>query len=476
MDTRSLDSCLPILALACLAGTASAKDHRDATFVSANPKIDGTDFYMFRSYEEGREDYVTMIANYQPLQDPESGPCYYPLDDAALYEIHVDQNGNGRKDLTFRFRFQNQLRDNDLAVGEPGSTRLVSRPLVARDGISALVNPPEIFVEETYTLDIVQHTTSGEVVFHVRDAVSGSRTFHKPTDYIGARSISAYETYADAHVYDVQLPSGIGRVFVGQRKDSRVMNMGELFDLMNTDVVGGPQSESDSLVEANVTSIAIEVPSKFLKARTRPLGAWTTASLQRGRDLVGIARPDQVDANVGPWMQVSRVGNPLVGSLLIGLDDKDRYNFTPPYGDGSLFDYFTHPVLPEIIEEQTGLVAPNVFPRWDVDRLYLRGVPGITETGSRAEMLRFRFTPRPVPAAQQRSLGLLAGDRAGYPNGRRPGDDVVDVALRILMGWSLPAAQARAGKLPYTDGVRVDATMFDDAFPYLKAPLGGSPN
>src|SRR5471030_1673439 len=200
------------------APSAMASSHREAPFISQNPKVDGTDFYMFRSYEPGRSAFTTLIANYVPLQDAYAGPNYFEMDPNALYEIHIDNNGDAKEDLTFQFRFTNTNKDTQLTGG----------------GIAS-VNAPGTNVRETYAVTVVRGDRRTGTRSTVVNADSGSATFDKPIDNVGNKSIPNYAAYAAAHVYNITIPGCAtpARMFVGQRKDPFVVNLGETFDLIN---------------------------------------------------------------------------------------------------------------------------------------------------------------------------------------------------------------------------------------------------
>jgi hypothetical protein len=280
-------------------------------------------------------------------------------------------------------------------------------------------------------------------------------------------------------VYDVNIPGcGSGRLFAGQRREGFVVNLGETFDLINTNPVGPVDGEPNTLADKNITSLAIEVPASCLVNGDPVIGAWTTASLPQVRILSPRPKRRKGEIHGGAWTQVSRLGSPLVNEVVIGLPDKDRFNHSEPEDDAQFATYVTNPTLPALIEVLFAVPAPTAFPRADLVQAFLTGVPGLNQPAGvvASEMLRLNTSVAPVPAEQQKPLAVLAGDVAGFPNGRRPGDDVVDIELRVAMGVLLPAADAPAGSLPLTDGAYVDATQFDSAFPYLKTPLPGSPN
>ena len=474
---------------------ALASSHREAPFIATQPQVDATDFYMFRSYEAGRESYVTLVANYLPLQDPYGGPNYFKLDPNARYEIHVSNDGGAAANLTFSFRVQNTLADNQISVGG----KLVSIPL-AQNGSAdvATLNSPALNVHETYTLDVIRGAGRGNNRQPVINMATGGTTFDKPVDYIGTKTISEYIGYANRHVADVQIPGcmGSGRVFVGQRKDPFVVNLGETFDLVNIKYPAtelNPLAEfatTDSLADANVTSFVLEVPIACLTEGKGPIiGAWTTASVPMSRVLS--KNPDAgLDPTMqnGDYVQVSRLGAPLVNEVVIGLKDKNRFNASEPKDDAQFATYVTNPTLPALLEAlfgSAGVKAPSNFPRTDLVAAFLTGIDGLNKPANvtASEMLRLNTSIAPTPGPSQNRLGVLAGDNAGFPNGRRPADDVVDIELRVAMGvlctlniGGCKPADAPAGGLHYTDGAYISSAFFANEFPYLRAPLKGSPN
>lgn len=475
---------------ALIAMPAGASSHREAPFITENPKVDATDFYMFRSYEPGREDFVTIVANYLPLQDPYGGPNYFSLDPDALYQIHIDNNGDAVEDVTFRFRFTSTLRNIALNIGG----QMVPIPLINAGAIGPAPGANgALNVLETYTAEVIRVDTrpgpgpNGQIydvppsaATLLTNIATNQSVFAKPVDNIGLKSIPEYDAYAAAHVYTINIPGCPipGRMFVGQRKDPFVVNLGETFDLVNTNPLGPPDGEGDDLADKNITSIVLEVPIACLTRANQPvIGGWTTACLRRTRTLLNIplsfAKPA---SEQGTFVQVSRLGSPLVNEVVIGLPDKDRFNASRPRDDGQFGVYVTNPTLPALLNILFGVTAP-CLPRNDLVQVFLTGVPTLTmPPGARAaEMLRLNTAIPPTPRGVQNPLGVIAGDLAGYPNGRRPGDDSVDISLRAVMGVLLPAACAPDGALPYTDGAFINDQMTDGAFPYLRTPIPGSP-
>ncbi|MDY7540001.1 DUF4331 domain-containing protein [Undibacterium sp. RTI2.1] len=467
---------------------AQASSHREAPFITRHPKVDGTDFYMFRSYEANRGAFTTLIANYAPLQDAYGGPNYFSMDPDALYEIHIDNVGDGKEHLTFQFRFTNTNKDAQFTVGG----KKVSIPLVINGGAIDGVNPAGLNVRETYTITMV----TGDRRTGTRQAVvnsnGGAASFDKPIDNIGNKSIPNYASYAAQHVFNINIPGCAtpGRVFVGQRKDPFVVNLGETFDLINIQYpatafnANAEKAGHDDLANKNVTSIEMEVPTACLTSGTEPvIGGWTTASLRQGRVINPTPNSSTPSKEGGAWTQVSRLGMPLVNEVVIGLKDKDQFNHSKPSGDGQFLTYVTNPTLPALVEVlygSAGVKAPTNFPRNDLVAAFLTGIKGVNQPANvvASEMLRLNTTT-PVSATQNR-LGVIGGDSAGFPNGRRPGDDVVDIALRVVMGRlcilniGCVPTDAPAGSIDFTDGAYLDSSFFDNSFPYLKTPIAGS--
>ena len=498
-NLRAPATALLALGLLPAAGPAFASSHREAPFITEMPKVDGTDFYFFRSYEAGKADTVTLIANYLPLQDAYGGPNYFALDPQALYEIHLDNTGDGKEDMSFQFRFKNELAGGDgLALTIGGKT--VAVPLANIGPISA-ADTSKLNVKESYSVTLMRGARRGLQSASVTNATTGSTVFAKPADNIGTKSIPNYAAYAAAHVYPINIPGCAtpGRMFVGQRKESFAVNLGTIFDLVNAPaavIVGGNTPEGRALApstidDKNITSLALELPIACVKGPGGDvIGAWTTASLHQARVLNPRATYKLPALEAGAWTQVSRLGMPLVNEIVIGLPDKDRFNASEPKDDAQFADYVTNPTLPALIEVlfgAAGVKAPTKFPRADLVAAFLTGVDGVNKTTSTAEMVRLNTALPATPKGMQNALGAaqcfvngaltLANpgcDPAGFPNGRRPGDDVVDIELRVAMGYLLSAADAPSGQLGFTDAVLQSDAQFDAAFPYLTTPLPGA--
>jgi hypothetical protein len=529
------------IAKACLllvvAGGAIASSHREAPGITNSPKVDGTDFYMFRSYEGvaangsgGRSDYVTLLANYQPLQAPYGGPNYFQMDPNAIYEIHIDNNGDAVEDLTFQFKFKNTLKSIALPIGSAS----VPIPLIQAGAVSNL-GDANLNVNETYEVKVVRNErrkNASSAIFKT----GGGSTFEKPVDNIGTKTIADYPAYAAKHIHTVTIPGcpagkDQGRVFVGQRQEGFAVNLGPIFDLVNAPaaVLLDPANKDAAgkggqnvIQKANVTTMAIEVHKDCLTAGSETvIGGWTTASVRQARLYNGKPGSGNDDSTKqgGAWVQVSRLGNPLVNELVIGLPDKDKFNASSPKDDGQFLTYVSNPTLPALLSTVLGAdVAPKNLPRTDLLTTFLTGITGVNKPANpkASEMLRLNTAVAAVPFAAQNRLGVAGNaltpggtDNAGFPNGRRPKDDVVDIALVAMVGGlcaingtgdtlklnSVPGVPSLTSKC---DGTALTATMsaagpnglpnaanihdavdqatvpFLPGFPYLNTPNAGS--
>lgn len=518
-------------AVYCVVSSAGsyASSHREAPNLTRTPALDSTDFYAFNSYETGRDAYVTLIANYIPLQDAYGGPNYFAMDPSAVYSIHVDNDGDAVEDVTFQFRFSQALPNSGagvtLTVGPEGNSRSVAVPLKNVGGISSMDRAAANF-SESYSVTMVSGDRRTGTATQVQNAMDGSTSFDKPLDYIGNKTFTSaedYAAYSKSHEYGITLPGCevAGRVFVGQRKDPFVVNLGKTFDLVNYVPVEGDSApgngdgegfpggitqsaSNDDLASKNVTALALEIPIACLVGDGNGvIGTWTTASLPQARILNPHASFNNTEVNGGALTQVSRLGSPLVNELVIGLKDKDTFSSAEPKDDTQFVDYVTHPTLPELLNilfkdavNQTlgaefATIAPTNFPRADLVAAFLTGFEGVNQlkTVTPSEMLRLNTGIAATPVAMQSAFGVAGDDLAGFPNGRRPGDDVVDIALRVVMGalcHPIPVGgqstnlglcapeDANVGTAPFTDGAPVNATMMNAVFPYLAVPIAGS--
>jgi hypothetical protein len=517
-----------LVILACAASalcytTAFASSHREAPNITKSPKVDNTDVYVFQSYETGRQGMTTIIANFQPGQFPGAGPNYWTMDPDALYEIHIDNNGDAMPELTYSFQFTNTLQNgNGITLNVGGTTNSI--PLryagpVAKDA------DPNLAETEAYTITQISGDPRSGNRATVTNNAGGSSTFTKPLDNVGNKTVPQYTAYANQFIYTISIPGcgTPGRAFVGQRAEAFAVNLGPTFDLVNYVPIEGDSApfagdgkgfpggitqsrNNDDLVgKANVTSIALEIPTSCLVGSGNGvIGVWSTASLPQARVLS--PNPTYVKPTVqgGAYVQVSRLGMPLVNELVIGLKDKDLFNAAMPTQDSALAGYVTNPTFPALLDalfrapvNQTlgtniANLAPNNFPRNDLVAAYLTGIKTLNQqaTVTPSEMIRLNTAVAPTPMASQKSLGVAADDLAGFPNGRRPGDDVVDITLRVAMGrlcYPVPIngvqtdlglctpSNAPVGNVAFTDGAPISARDLQPAFPYLNPPIPGSP-
>jgi uncharacterized protein DUF4331 len=526
---RYLSASATTIVAALIPLAAFSSSHREAPNIAGNPRVDSTDVYSFMSYEPGREEYVTLLANYLPLQDPYGGPNYFALDEAAVYEIHIDNDGDARENLTFQFRFDNDLGGNrarglKVPVGPAGTEQNVAVPLKNIGGVAANSdNAQTLNFRESYTLTLVRGDRRRGDEASVRNSSTGDKNFGKPYDFVGTKtfgSIDGYDSYANQFIYTVDIPgcSKQGRVFVGQRNEPFVVNLGPVFDLINFVPIEGDSApgagdgkgfpggitqsdDNDIISDKNITTLALEVhKSCLVGSGNGVIGVWTSASLPQVRVLNPRATFEVPDVNAGALTQVSRLGMPLVNEVVIGLPDKDRYSASEPKDDGQFLSYVTNPTLPflidalfrkavnGVVEPDIANLAPNNFPRDDLKAAFLTGLklPDGTNVNQLArvtasEMQRLNTGIAPTAKDKQSTFGVAGGDLAGFPNGRRPGDDVVDIELRVAMGalchlqlGLCSPANAPVGNQPITDGAPISAADFDNKFPYLTTPIPGA--
>jgi len=388
---------------------------------------------------------------------------------------------------------------------------------------------------ETYTVSVIRGDRRHGSKSRAINGATGNRTFTKPFDYSGTKTFSApggYAAYANSFIHDINIPGcdAPGRVFVGQRNEAFKISLGEIFDLVNFVPVEGDSApgagdnggfpggvtqdpERNILARNNVTSIALEIHQDCLtQGDETVVGAWTTASLRQ----INILNPRPTflrpEVSGGRLVQVSRLSAPLVNELFIGYDRKDRFNSSEPKDDGQFLTFVTNPGFPAILDilfrdavnntlsavnpdfVPFDNLAPGNFPRNDLVAAFLTGFTGVNQfaTVTPGEMLRLNTAIDATPRDQQSTFGVAGGDFAGFPNGRRPGDDSVDIALRVAMGvlcHDLPIGEGGApanlqlcspqdapvGAVPFTDGAPLSASEFNNSFPYLLTPYPGSP-
>lgn len=442
----------------------SASSHREAPLITADPLADNTDVYAFRSTESGREGFVTLIANYIPFQEPAGGPHFFKFDDTVVYAIKVDNTGDGVADITYEFRFTNLFPNPDTVLG------------MATGPITSLTDP-DYTEPQVYSVSRVDATGSRTLL------ADGLRT---PPSNIGARTTPNYESVlASAAVYSL---SAGGRVFAGQRDEGFYVNVEGVFDTLNLPVSEG--GGIDTTAGFNVNTIAIEVPVQALTrggtvpsgptASNAVIGVWATASRAASRTFdFGNGRLVRPSVR-----QVSRLGSPLVNELVIPLGRKDAFNASEPRDDAQFAPFVVDPQLAQLLVAVFGITVPPA-PRQDLVFIFATGIPVNPITGPNFttflsdgqphEMMRLNVAIPPAAPGSRSRLGLLGGDVAGYPNGRRVGDDVTDISLRAVAGGTpfTPAFNI-APNNALGDGVPQNDVAYLDRFPYLGTPHAGN--
>jgi hypothetical protein len=441
-----------------------ASSHREAPLISNDPQADNTDVYAFVSPD--RPDTVTMIANYVPLEEPAGGPNFASFGDDVLYAIHVDNNGDGEEDVTYEFRFKTQVRN--------GNTFLYST------GPITSLNDPDWNVPQTYSVTRVTGHEHGEVL---------GENIPTPPVNIGPRSTPAYDSLANAAV--TELPDGI-KVFAGQRDDPFFVDLGSVFDLAGLrpfnpfHALPLPATAGvDGVAGFNTHTIAIQVPTAQLVASGPTIGVYASAS----RPKLTIRGGRGTERAEGPWIQVSRLAYPLINEVVIPLASKDGWNATDPQEDRRFQGFYLQPEVTRLENLLYPVLddAPATG-RGDLVAILLTGVPTLNFTGNtESDLIRLNTSISPSgPVGSGNRLGLLAGEFAGFPNGRRLEDDVVDIELRafacgygpivgpIIQGFGFCAGNAnRTPNNLLGDGVDKNEKPFLTTFPYVASPHQG---
>jgi hypothetical protein len=449
-----------------------AASHAEAPLISLDRFADNTDTYAFRSVEPGREGFVTLIANYIPLQEASNGPQFFRFDDTVLYEIKIDNTGDGREDIIYQFQFKTRTLNGETVLG---------MSTVNEDGAIGSLTDIDYNMPQTYSVTRVD-TRSGR-----RGMLLGGG-FIVPPNNIGSRVTPNYEeNLGQPAVYS--LPSG-GRVFAGQRDEYFYIDLGGTFDALNLRSIGAGGGV-DTTQGYNVSTIAVEVPIQELtRSRSVPanstapdavIGVWATAS----RRSTQVINADGTRASEGAWRQISRLGNPLVNEVVIPLRLKDAFNSLSPENDAVAAPFVLDPELARVMALVFGINIPPP-PRNDLAAIFATGIPENSVTGAGYttflsdgqphEYLRLNVALPITPIAGINRLGLLGGDVAGFPNGRRPHDDVVDIALRAVAGGTpfTPATNTAPNNI-LGDGVSANPEgQLLTRFPYLLPPNQGN--
>ena len=492
-----------LMALTTMTPLARAASHREAPLIALDPAADNTDTYFFRSWQDPSK--VVFIANVVPGQDPADGPNYFSFDDEVLYAVNIDNNQDGKaEDIVYEFRFKTETRPilGQLEfplpyVGNP------SIPVAAVQGITKLdgAGSEGLTRRQTYTVTEVRGNQRTELF-------TGQKLVAVPSN-VGPATMPKYEDLASQGVY-TDASTGI-KVFAGQRAETFYIDLGAVFDTANLrrkplPLLTAAEDADDTkdpfgvnrFSGTNVNTIAIEVPiaritqdGKSAEQTDAPmLGMYASTARQKIKHLVG----DGTAKLAGPWVQVSRLANPLVNELILDTSAKDLWNSQEPEDEAQFQEFYKNPSIALALQLIFGVLVPAT-PRTDLMSAFLK-YPDQSLNDNNcgdpcSELLRLNVKTAPTPPENQKRLSFLAGDPAGFPNGRRPNDDVTDIALRVVGGANYIAARAGDGVnflggapgAGFSDGPgygtipgnRLDVTKNGIAkeFPYLPTPYDG---
>jgi len=454
--------------------TASASSHREAPIAALDHTADVTDWYAFVSYDH--PDRVTMILNVDGFLEPSNGPNYFPFDPNVKYVMNVDNNLDGQSEIVFEFRFATQIRAPGIFTGFVGGIAGIP-PITALDGPGS----EGLNLRQTYTVTMIKNGVATDL--------TGGRTLYAVPSNVGPLTMPNYEPdIYDAGIYE--LDNNV-RVFAGTIQDPFYIDLGAAFDSLHFRMgVGGILSASedaddthnyapDAVFGFNVNSIALEVPitmltvdGKLHKYTEKQAVIGTYGSTERQR--ITVRRACGSVSGEGAWQQVNREGNSLINELIIGTGSKDLFSVSDPVNDKQFASFFLNPLLAQLFHTVIGLPVPPA-PRYDLLPLVQYMPPicpgcGKNDTGPIADLLRLNTGIPPTAVASQKRLGFLAGDLAGFPQGRRPIDDVVDIAARAVQGILADPSKynARIG-----DGVNTKNYGFRTTFPYVMPAYSG---
>ncbi len=477
--------CAVLAALIVTPPPSFAASHREAPITALDTKADITDFFAFVSYDDPTK--VTFLLNVDPFLEPGNGPNYFPFDDNVLYEINIDNNNDALAEISFQVQFQTTINAPGVFTGYVGAGAGINAPAnspapvapgtpIVPPAITALSGPGAagLSLSQTYTVTMIKGGVSTELT-----NATAAPLYAVPSN-VGPRTMPNYPALAAQGIYT--LNNGV-KVFAGTVDDPFYIDLGAAFDSFNfrTAAGGGVLSAaadandhvntaSDYVSGYNVNTIAIEVPIAMLTrtgiiepatSAAATIGAWGTTS--RPRIFVRRA-PLQPEAS-GGWSQVQRMGNPLINELIIGTGSKDFWSMSQPVNDSQFASFDLDPLLARVFNAIYGIAIPTP-PRTDLLPLVTYAppiaAPGTT-AGPIADLLRLNTGVPPTPEASRKRLGLLAGDAAGFPNGRRVSDDVTDIAARAVAGI-LAGPQYN---YPIGDGVNTNDVPYQETFPFV---------
>ena len=449
-----------------------ASSHREAPITALDRTADVTDWYAFVSYDH--PDRVTMILNVDPFLEPSNGPNYFPFDPNVLYEMKVDNNQDGVEDVVFQFRFRTEIRQPGVFTGYVGGIAGIP-PITSLDGPGS----EGFSLRQTYSVTMIRNGTA-------TDLTGGKKLVAVPSN-VGPRTMPDYESLFRQGIFE--LGTGV-RVFAGTVDDPFFIDLGAAFDSLNFRMgVGGVLTPAvdaddahnyapDAVAGFNVNAIVLEVPITMLTVdgkrhgpgdKQAVIGTYGSTSRRR----LTVRRSPNPLLTSGQFQQVQREGNSLINELIIGTGSKDRFSMDDPRNDGQFANFFLDPLLAQVFAS-IGIPVPSA-PRTDLLPLVQYMAPicpgcGPKDAGPVADLMRLNTGIPPTPVGQQKRLGFLAGDLAGYPNGRRLIDDVVDISSRAVAG--ILADPSRFGT-PVGDGVQLNPEGYGSTFPYVMPANSG---
>ena len=475
-------------------------NHREAPLTALDTKADITDWFAFVSYDDSSK--VTMILNVDPLLEPANGPNYAPFDPEILYEMKVDNTFDADEDLKIQFRFKTEQRLPGVFTGFVGAGNGVPAPANSPSPVSpgTTIVPPAITAldgtgseglgsRQTYTVTVLKKI--GGIWTKVFD--NGVKNLIAVPSNVGPRTMPNYPALAQQGIYD--LGSGV-KVFAGTVDDPFYIDLGATFDSINyrpsafgsgiaavytpgQDAEQAKNFSADDVSGYNVNTIAIELPISMLTSDGQlhfatdakaVLGTYATTSRPRIKTMP--SQPGGKPALSTNFVQIQRMGNPLINELLVGTGDKDKFSMSEPKNDSHFASYFLDPLLARVVNAvYGGVVTIPTPPRVDLLPLVTYAAPicpgcNTAQAGPVADLLRLNTGIAPTAKAQRNRMAFLAGDSAGYPNGRRVSDDVTDISLRAVVGVLNPAFNIFPNNI-LADGVNNNDRSYQEVFPYV---------
>ena len=447
--------------MAITASLAISSSHREAPNIMLDPAADNTDVYAWTA--PGAEGSITIASNWIPGQVPANGPNFFRFDDRARYYNNIDNNGDGVADIKYRFTFDTEVRNpNSFLYAGPGTQDF---------------NDPGLNVIQRYDLVREEYDKKGKL--------TGKRKLAKNVPVappnIGPKTFPNYGNF----VAQATRTLGDGsKLFVGTRDDPFFVDLGATFDAINVRMgTGNEGAGRDDLSGYWTSSTVMQIPERQVTRNGQPVsaadaanavvGVWSTTErrkLEVTDANFGAGSNQKVNKKANEWVQVSRLGNPLINEVIIPLGKKDKFNRTTPDRDAELYGKFaTEPELAAVLNALFNVNAPETD-RTDIVEAVLQGIPGLNQhsgkfAGTPVDTLKLNLGV--PPSATPDRFGVIGGDNAGYPNGRRPIDDVVDIDLQVVAGILVGNA------VPLGDGVDKDSVGFQDQFPYLSDPESG---